>query len=141
MIAGLLMKASGWLIGWLTDDMADRFFSYLDNRAKHKLGRDKLGAEVTVETLRADRASRQAARDIVLAEQGWWVTAMIRPAFAWPIVIWSGAVVADSLFHFEWNVAALPPPLDEWAAWIVGAYFVTRPFEKVARGYFRSRQR
>lgn len=141
MIAGLLIKVVGWFVGGLTGDVADRFLTFLDSRATRKLGRDKLSAEVTAETLRAEVASRQAARDIVLAEQGWWVTAMIRPAFAWPIVIWSGAVVADSLFHFDWNVAALPSPLDEWAGWIVAGYFLTRPFEKVARGYFRSHQR
>lgn len=136
----LLFRFGIWLVGSLGGGVADRILSHLERRADIENGRDKLRAEVTVDTVRSELAVRQAARDIVLAEQGWWVTALIRPAFAWPIAIWSGAVVADSLFHFTWNVAALPAPLDEWAGWIVAAYFLTRPMEKVARGFFHSRR-
>jgi hypothetical protein len=42
-------------------------------------------------------------------------------------------VIADSLFHFEWNVAALPPPLDDWAAAIVAALFLVDGGERIAR--------
>ncbi|MCY1706442.1 hypothetical protein [Pannonibacter sp. SL95] len=106
----LLFRFGIWLVGSLGGGVADRILSHLERKADIENGRDKLRAEVTVETVRSELAVRQAARDIVLAEQGWWVTALIRPAFAWPIAIWSGAVVADSLFHFTWNVAALPAP-------------------------------
>ncbi len=83
--------------------------------------------------IQAEIETRQAARDIVIAEQGWWVTALIRPAFAYPLAIYYAAVIADSLFRFDWNVAALPPPIDDWSGWIVTAYFLVRGFEKTAR--------
>ena len=136
----LLLKIGTWFVGWLTSGAADRVLSHLEQRAESRNGRERLKAEITVETIRAEIAARHAARDIVLAEQGWWVTALIRPAFAWPLAIWFAAVVADSLFHFEWDVAALPPPLSEWAGWIVGAYFLTRPFEKAARSFLHSKR-
>ncbi|EFO32483.1 conserved hypothetical protein [Roseibium sp. TrichSKD4] len=137
----ILVSLGARLLGFLGGSAADRFLSHLERRAELQNGRERLKTEVTLETIRAELAARQAARDIVLAEQGWWVTALIRPAFAWPIVIWSGAVVADSLFQFSWNVAALPSPLSEWAGWIVGAYFLTRPFEKAARGFVTKGQK
>ena len=44
--------------------------------------------------------------------------------FVLPLGIWFAAVVADSIFHFDWNVAALPSPLDQWAGWIISALFL-----------------
>ncbi|WP_310620903.1 hypothetical protein [Flexibacterium corallicola] len=131
---GFLLTLGTRIFSFLGSGVLDRIFSHIEQRSAQENERDRIAAEVTKESIRAEVEARRAARDIVLAEQGWWVTAMIRPAFAWPIVIWSGAIVADSLFHFEWNVAALPSPLNEWAGWIVAAYFLTRPFEKALRG-------
>ncbi|HOV02935.1 MAG TPA: hypothetical protein PLG99_00895 [Kaistiaceae bacterium] len=131
MISGLLAT----LLRWLSGGMLTRVLDHLERRADAETERQRLQTDVAIETIRAEVTARRAAADIVIAEQGWWVTALIRPAFAWPLAIWWGAVIADSLFQFEWNVAALPAPLDEWSGWIIGAYFVTRPFEKVARGY------
>ncbi|SDR15796.1 3TM-type holin [Pseudovibrio sp. Tun.PSC04-5.I4] len=130
----LLFKGAVWALNKLGGGVLDRVLGFFETQAKSENEALRIRATVTSEEIRAELDSRRAARDIVLAEQGWWVTAMIRPAFAWPIVIWSGAIVADSLFHFDWNVAALPEPLNEWAGWIVGAYFLTRPFEKAIRG-------
>ncbi|KZL25659.1 hypothetical protein [Pseudovibrio sp. Ad37] len=128
-------------LSWLSGGALDRVLSHLEKRADSDNERERISAGLAAEELKAELESRRAARDIVLAEQGWWVTAMIRPAFAWPIVIHSGAIVADSLFHFEWDVAKLPDPLGTWAGWIVGAYFLTRPFEKAIRGAFARRAR
>lgn len=131
----ILISLASRVLGWLGGGVLDRVLGHMKRKADSQTERERIRTQVTIEEIKADIAARQAARDIIVAEQGWWVTAMIRPAFAWPIVIWSGAIVADSLFHFTWNVAALPKPLDEWAGWIVGAYFITRPFEKGVRGY------
>lgn len=86
----------------------------------------KLAADVEISNL-------EAKRDVLLAEQGWWVTAWIRPLFAYPVIVHFGLVVADSIFQFSWTIAALPSPMDQWEGWIVGAYFLTRPVEKVGK--------
>ncbi len=131
----LLTSIASKVLGWLGGKTLDRVLAHMERRANNQTERERIRSEIVSEEIKAEIAARRAARDIVIAEQGWWVTAMIRPAFAWPIVIWCGAVVADSLFHFSWNVAALPAPLDEWAGWIVAAYFLTRPIEKGVRSY------
>jgi len=94
---------------------------------KNNAEADKYAKTVELEIVR-----REIHRDILLAEQDWWVTRLIRPAFAYPLIVWWIAVIADSLFLWEWNVAALPAPLDEWSGWIVSAFFIGRSGEKIA---------
>ncbi len=62
------------------------------------------------------RALKQRTRAVCLRE--------FQLFFVLPLGVWFSAVVADSIFHFTWNVAALLPPLDMWAGWIVSALFL-----------------
>lgn len=124
-----------FLLKFLGGGVLNKVMDYLKLRQDSATERERMKAEVVIAAIRAEVASRQVARDIVIAEQGWWVTALIRPLFAYPLIAWWGAVIADSIFRFEWDVAALPGPLNEWAGWIVAAYFVTRPAEKIARSF------
>jgi len=121
------------LLKWLSGGVLDRVLDHLERRAASDSERERLRAETAQVFVHAEIESRRAARDIVIAEQGWWVTALIRPAFAYPLAVYYAAVIADSLFHFDWNVAALPAPIDEWSGWIITAYFLVRGFEKTAR--------
>ncbi len=123
-----------FVLRFLGGSVLSKVMDHLKLRMQAETEQERMRTEITIEEIRGEIAARQAAREIVVAEQGWWVTAMIRPAFAWPLIVWWAAVIADSLFHFNWNVAALPAPLDEWSGWIVAAYFMTRPFEKIGRG-------
>jgi hypothetical protein len=123
------------ILKWLAGGVLDRVMAFLEHRMDAETERDRLTRDVVIEAVRAEIEARKAARDIVLAEQGWWVTAMVRPLFVYPLIAWWAAVIADSIFAFAWDVAALPAPLDEWSGWIVAAYFVTRPVEKMVRGY------
>lgn len=69
---------------------------------------------------------------VMITEQGWWVTRMIRPLFAY-----------TCLLHFSWVALAsmgwvgvvhvLPTPLDWLEVGIIGSYFALRPFEKNKR--------
>lgn len=122
--ASALAKFLSTLLGTFAQPIAD----YFKNS-------DTQFARMFVAVLQADIDTKRAARDIVIAEQGWWVTAIVRPLFAYPLALWWGAVILDSIFLFDWEVAALPAPLDEWAGWIVAAYFVMRPVEKLGRSY------
>ena len=103
-----------WLItkilSWLSGGVLDRVLGHLERRAASDVERERIRAETAQVFVHAEIESRRAARDIVIAEQGWWVTALIRPAFAYPLAVYYAAIIADSLFHFDWNVAALPAP-------------------------------
>ncbi|MHA1554812.1 MAG: 3TM-type holin [Alphaproteobacteria bacterium] len=103
---------------------------------------DKQNATTDQARIAADEriARLQAQRDVLVAETGWPVTRWIRPLFAYPVIVHFSAVVADSLFHFTWDVAALPEPMATWEGWVVGAYFITRPIEKLGRNWITSRR-
>jgi hypothetical protein len=86
-----------------------------------------------VERIRAELTRRQAQRDVLVAEQGRLVTSLMRPAFAYPLAVYYAAVIADSLGHFRWNVAALPHPIGDWSGWVVSAIFLAESGERIAR--------
>ncbi|MFG1466581.1 hypothetical protein V5F77_27525 [Xanthobacter sp. DSM 24535] len=135
MLAGIF----AFLLRLLSGGLLDKVLGALRARADTELAHERLRTDITISAVQAEVESRRVAGDIVIAEQGWWVTAMIRPLFVYPLLAWWWLVILDSIFLFRWNIAALPKPLDEWAGWIVAAYFVTRPFEKIAEGLMRRR--
>lgn len=102
----------------------------------------KLEAGNTSERIAADLASRELAvqqreievnSSVVIAEQGRWYTACIRPLFCLPFMIFTFKVIVwdkvlgwgttDPLDPNMWNVFMV----------IIGAYFGGRSIEKVAR--------
>jgi hypothetical protein len=105
----------------------------IEKWAETKGAEDQLKASVAIAEINAEMKSREAMAQVLIAEHGWSVTRWIRPLFAYPLVAYWGIVVIDKLMHFEWEAEPLPSPLDEWAGWIVTAYFLTRPIEKAAR--------
>jgi hypothetical protein len=115
----------GRILSWLTAGALDRILLSLDKSIDNETERQRIRAEV------AQTYATAQAR--LLTERTWWFQLF----FVVPLGIWFTAVVADSLFHFSWNVAALPAPLDEWAGWIVSSLFLVdggRKLIAVARG-------
>jgi hypothetical protein len=49
-------------------------------------------------------------------------------------------VIADSLCHFRWNVAALPPPIGDWSGWIISAIFLSESGERITRTLVNGRR-
>ncbi len=103
----------------------------------------KTNAQTDQARIAADEriAGLEAQRDVLVAEQGWPVTRWIRPLFAYPVIIHFSLVVADSIFDFAWTIEKLPEPMATWEGWIVAAYFLTRPFEKIGRAYIINKRR
>ncbi len=122
--AGLKLASSGIL---------DRAMAMLTAQAESAVERERVTATVAIEEIRAELGRRQAQRDVLVAEQGRAVTALMRPAFAYPLALYYAAVIADSLFHFTWNVAALPAPIGDWSGWIISAIFLSESGERITR--------
>ena len=133
-----------WLItkilGVLSGGLLDRTFKYFET--KQRLGNDraKLESEVVLEAIKGEMDSRKLSADIVKIEQGWWVTSMIRPLFAFPFIVYINAIVIVSVFRLKWEVQELPAHVLEWGGWIIGGYFLSRPLEKIARSYIHGRK-
>jgi hypothetical protein len=123
----------GWLLRFLSGGVLDKAIDYLRARAESAVERERIEASVAIEHIRAELGRRQTQRDVLLAEQGRLITALMRPAFAYPLAAYYGAVIADSLVHFTWNVAALPAPIGEWSGWIISAIFLSESGERITR--------
>ena len=99
-------------LGWLTGGTLDRLLDSVDHRIDNDTERDRIKAGIVETQLKAQ------AR--LLTGRTWWFQLF----FVVPLGIWFSLVIADSIFHFTWNVAALPAPLDQWAGWIVSSLFL-----------------
>ena len=128
-----------FLLRIASSGLLDRVLGAMQARADSAVERERIDATVAIEEIKAELGRRQAQRDVLIAEQGRGITALMRPAFAYPLAIYYGAVIADSLFHFRWNVAALPVPIGDWSGWIISAIFLSESGERITRTLVRKR--
>jgi hypothetical protein len=115
------------IIGWITGGALDRIGGHLKDAylAKQK-------AQTDEQKLEADLRIRQleAQESVLIAEQASGVTRWIRPAIAFPFVAYLWKVVLwDKVFGLG-ATDPLSAELGEIMMVMVGAYFLTRPFEK-----------
>lgn len=100
---------------------------------------DALATELAVKELEAEISARAEANKLLIAETGRWYTAMIRPLFALPLIIyfWK-TIVWDKVLG--WGATdPLTGMIGEWAGLIIIAYFGGRSLEKVAKVFARRR--
>lgn len=71
-----------------------------------------------------------AQKEVIISEQSRWLTAWIRPALALPVVVYVWKIVVwDTVL--QWGVTPNPGEFVNYIVLtILGAYFLTRPFEK-----------
>lgn len=107
-----------WVLGWLTGGTLDRALDIIDQRVGSEAERERIVADVVKAHL-SSRASFMRAG-------GLWLML----AFALPLAFWWTAVLvysvfwcADCIFPQDWTIAALPPPLNEWAGGIIVSIF------------------
>jgi hypothetical protein len=129
----MLAALAGFLLKFLSSGILDKTLDALKAEADNETERQQITASVAIEQIKAELGRRQAQRDVLVAEQGRLVTSLMRPAFAYPLAVYYAAVIADSLCHFRWNVAALPAPIGDWSGWIISAIFLSESGERIAR--------
>ena len=120
----------GWLVSWLTSGGIAAI-----GRQLNEAYAARLAAKNNAERIDAEReiARLEARQAVLIAEQGSWTTRWIRPAFAAPfiifnfkVVVWDkvlGLGVTDDLSASFWQLQMI----------VFGAYFLTRPLEKLNR--------
>lgn len=105
----------------------------IEQRGDRETAEKRIEADIAIEEIKAEIARRNAQRDVLLAGNLW-----LQCLFVIPLGVWFAAVIADSIFQFEWDIAALPPPLDEWAGWIITSLFLVEGGGKAARSIVRT---
>lgn len=137
----------GWLasfitapvIGALVKPVIDGILAGYQAKLSAENTRDAQAVDLAKKELEAEIAARAAAAETIRAEQGWWVTAMIRPLFAIPLAFYfAKCVIWDAMLGWG-TTDPLRGLVGEWAGLIILAYFVGRPLEKVALVFGRRR--
>ena len=118
------------IIGWVTGGALDRIGGHLKDAylAKQKAQTDeqKLEADILIRQLEGREA-------VLIAEQSSGITRWIRPAIAFPFVAYLWKVVLwDKVLGFG-VTDPLSTELGEIMMVMIGAYFLTRPIEKVLK--------
>ena len=92
----------------------DRALGTVDKYIDSQTDRERIKADM-VQSYYTNRATW-------MQSGGFWLMLM----FAVPVAVWFGAVTlynllwcARCVYPQTWTIAAYPPPLDEWAGWIV----------------------
>lgn len=128
MFAGLI----AFVLKLATGGTLDRVLAYAERKADSATERERIASEIVREQVRGEIERRNAQKDVLVAGNRW-----LQWLFVIPLGIWFSAVIADSIFYFSWNVAALPPPLDDWAGLIISALFLVDAAPKVAAQFRR----
>jgi hypothetical protein len=134
----MLAALIGFMLKLASSGLLDKTLAALKDQSDNATERDRIDASVAIEHIKAELGRRQAERDVLLAEQGRLVTSLMRPAFAYPLAVYYGAVILDSLAHFRWNVAALPAPIGEWSGWIISAIFLSESANALLERWWES---
>ena len=94
---------------------------------------DKLTVDLAARELAVEMREQELKTELLVAEQGNWMTRWVRPAFALPFVIFTFKVIVWDKVLGLGTTDALDPNM--WSVFmvIVGAYFGGRSIEKVAR--------
>lgn len=126
-----------WLLSFISGPLLGKIVEAYKVKVEAKTKGDAQAVELAVEEIKGEIAQRQTEAALIREEQGWWVTALVRPLmaapfiiFAWKVVVWDkvlGWGVTDPLDPNMWSVFLT----------VVGAYFGGRTIEKVARIFKR----
>ena len=116
-----------WQIIWGLVELAlNKFSEYKLKQTSDSLEREKIHAQT--------EESKDKWKAVILTSTGAWLFQLF---FIVPLALWFLSVVLYSVFFCQdcmypvgWTIAALPSPLNEWAAAIIAFLFLTNTGRK-----------
>lgn len=114
--------------GPIVNGLIEGYKAKLDAANTH----DRIATDLAAKDIEAEIAARQQASAIIIAEQGRWYTAIIRPLLALPIIIYFWKVIVWDKVLGVGVTDPLTGLVSDWAGTIVTAYVGGRTVEKVA---------
>jgi len=94
---------------------------------------DAKATELAIAEINAEILARAEANKLIIAEQGRWYTAMIRPLLAFPVIIYFWKVIVYDKVLGWGTTDALGGVVGDWAGWVVVAYVGGRSLEKISK--------
>ena len=126
---------------WLASLIGGPVVNGLINAYKARLDasntQDRIAADLAAKEIEAEIVARKEASAVIVAEQGRWYTAIIRPLLAFPIIIYLWKVIVWDKVLGLGATDPLVGMIGDWAGTILTAYVGGRSIEKVARIFKR----
>lgn len=119
----MLKLLLSWVTGGGLSGVADRIGDAYERKLQAQTDSEKMRIDAEIDTLTLQQ-------QVLIAEQGNWVTRWIRPAFALPFVIYDFKIVVWDKVLKLGATDPLSPEFWQLQMIVFGAFFITRPFEK-----------
>lgn len=126
---------------WLASKLGGQIVGGLVDAYKAKLDatntKDRIAADLAAKEIEAEIEARKQASAVIIAEQGRWYTAVIRPLLALPVIIYFWKVIVWDKVLGLGGTDPLTGMIADWSGLILTAYVGGRSIEKVARIFRR----
>ncbi len=126
-----------WLAQFLTAPIIGGFIEAYKAKLAADNTQDRTAADLAAKAIAAEIEARQSANAVIIAEQGRWYTAMIRPLLALPVIIYLWKVIVWDKVLGLGTTDAIGGDVGVWAGTIVTTYVGGRSLEKIARTIWR----
>jgi hypothetical protein len=124
-----------WLAQFLTPQIITGFIDAYKAKLAAENTTDRTAADLAQAAMLAEIEARKSADAVIIAEQGRWWTASIRPLLAAPVVIYLWKVIVWDKVLGAWTGGVTDPITGDvglWAGMIVTTYVGGRSLEKIA---------
>jgi hypothetical protein len=122
-----------WLASLLSGPLVNGVIAAYKARLDAQNSQDAHAADLAAQAIAAEIEARKAADAVVLAEQGRWYTALVRPLLALPVIIYLWKVIVWDKVLGLGSTDAIAGDVAQWAGAIVTTYVGGRSLEKIAR--------
>jgi hypothetical protein len=127
-----------WLAQFLTAPIVNGFIEAYKAKLAAENTSDHTAAALAGKAIEAEIEARRSAQAVIIAEQGRWYTAIIRPLLAAPVVVYLWKVIVWDKVMGLGTTDVISGEVAVWAGTIVTAYVGGRSLEKIARTIWRS---
>jgi len=121
-----------WLASFLGGPIVNGVIEAYKARLAAANSQDAVAADLAGKAIAAEIEARRSADAVIIAEQGRWWTAIIRPLLALPVIIYLWKVVVWDKVLALGSTDPLAGDVATWAGMIVTTYVGGRSLEKIA---------
>jgi hypothetical protein len=122
-----------WLASFLTAPVINGVIAAYKARLDAQNLEGQAAADLAAKAIAAEIQARKSADALIIAEQGRWYTAVIRPLLALPVIVFMWKVIVwDKVFGLG-TTDALTGDVATWSGAIVTTYVGGRSLEKIAK--------
>jgi len=122
-----------WLASFLTGPVVKGFIDAYKAKLDAANSAGAQAADLAAKAITAEIEARRSANAVIIAEQGRWYTAIIRPLLAAPVIIYLWKVIVWDKVLDLGSTDAIGGDVGVWAGMIVTTYVGGRSLEKIAK--------